>query len=106
MRSRDWIRLSADEFARLHAARPFDVVHSESTSGLGLLRQGVQRRVPFAVKFHGNYVGLAQAAVRRAAAADGMHSRVEEAKLLAWISAQHFVPVDGIYRFRACEAMV
>jgi glycosyltransferase involved in cell wall biosynthesis len=106
MRSRDWLRLSADEFARLHAAKPFDVVHSESTSGLGLLRRGVQHRVPFAVKFHGNYVGLAEAAVRRAVAADGMHSRVQEAKLLAWISAQHFVPVDGIYRFRACEAMV
>jgi glycosyltransferase involved in cell wall biosynthesis len=106
MRSPDWLRLSADEFGRLHTARPFDVVHSESTSGLGLLRRGVQRRVPFAVKFHGNYVGLAQAAVRRAAAAEGMHSRVQEAKLLAWISAQHFVPVDGVYRFRACEAMV
>jgi glycosyltransferase involved in cell wall biosynthesis len=106
MRSRDWLRLSSDEFARLHTADPFDVVHSESTSGLGLLRRGVHRRVPFAVKFHGNYLGLAQAAVRRAAVAKGMHSRVEEAKLLGWISAQHFVPIDGVYRFRACEAMV
>ena len=45
-RNPDWLKASADAFAELHAARPFDVVHSESTSALGLLRRGVHRRGP------------------------------------------------------------
>jgi glycosyltransferase involved in cell wall biosynthesis len=101
-----WLRLSAEAFERLHAENPFDVVHSESTSGLGLIRRGVHHRVPFAVKFHGNYLGLAQEAIRRGLTSDGMKRRVHEAKLLLWISGQHFIPPDTIYRFRACEAMV
>ena len=104
MRNPQWLRLSADKFSELHAERPFDVIHSESTSALGLLRLGVQHQVPFAVKFHGNYLGLAKAALRRAVSTSG--GRIPEAKHLVWITGQHFVPVDTVYRFRACEAMV
>jgi len=32
--------------------------------------------------------------------------RVREAKHLAWLTAGHFVPLDVVVRFRACEAMV
>jgi glycosyltransferase involved in cell wall biosynthesis len=104
MRNPAWLRLSSERFARLHAERPFDIVHSESTSALGLLRRGVHRRVPLAVKFHGNYLGLAQASVRRALSTPG--GRIPEAKHLVWITGQHFVPLDTVYRFRSCEAMV
>jgi glycosyltransferase involved in cell wall biosynthesis len=104
MRSPDWLRLSAETFERLHHEHPFDVVHSESTSALGLLRLGVQHYVPVAVKFHGNYLGLARAALHRAVSTPG--ARIREAKHLIWISGQHFVPLDTIYRFRQCEAMV
>jgi glycosyltransferase involved in cell wall biosynthesis len=104
-RNRDWLRASADAFEELHAERPFDVVHSESTSALGLLRRGVHRRVPLAAKFHGNYLGLAGATVGRAIRDSGVKPRVDEAKHLVWITAQHVVPPD-FTRFRACEAMV
>jgi len=104
-RNRDWLRASADAFAELHAERPFDVVHSESTSALGLLRRGVQRSVPVAAKFHGNYLGLARATIGRAVRDTGVGPRVMEAKHLVWITAQHVVPPD-FFRFRSCEAMV
>jgi len=104
-RNRDWLSESAGIFERLHKANPFDVVHSESTSGLGLLRRGVHRQVPFVAKFHGNYLGLAKETIGRAVRDSGVEPRVREAKHLVWITAQHFVPPD-IFRFRACEAMV
>jgi glycosyltransferase involved in cell wall biosynthesis len=106
MRHPLWLRRSADAFDDLHARRPFDVVHSESTSGLGLLRRNVHHRVPFAVKFHGNYLGLVKAAVGRGARASTAAARIWEAKHVVWISGQHFIPPDGVFRFRSCEAMV
>ena len=105
-RNRDWLTASAAAFDQLHAARPFDVVHSESTSALGLLRREVHRRVPVATKFHGNYLGLVGATLRRARDESGVQPRVREAKHLAWLTAGHFVPLDVVVRFRACEAMV
>lgn len=105
-RNREWLSGSAAAFDELHAARPFDAVHSESTSALGLLRRGAHRRVPLAVKFHGNYLGLAGATVRRGLGGSGWEPRVREAKHLVWLSAGHVVPADALVRFRACEAMV
>src|SRR6187549_2133958 len=81
-RSRGWLTASAAAFDGLHAARQFDVVHSESTSALGLLRRGVHRRVPLATKFHGNYLGLVGATLRRARDESGVQPRVREAKHL------------------------
>lgn len=104
-RNPDWLSSSADTFEELHAANPFDVVHSESTSGLGLLRRGVHRRVPFAAKFHGNYLGLVRATIGRAVRDTGVGPRVREAKHVAWLTLGHLVPPD-FGRFRACEAMV
>ena len=104
-RNRDWLSESAATFERLQATNPFDVVHSESTSALGLLRRGVHRRVPLAAKFHGNYLGLVGATVRRAVRDSGLAPRVREAKHVAWLTIGHVVPAD-FARFRACEAMV
>ena len=104
-RNRDWLRSSAVSYERLHAGNPFDVVHSESSSALGLLRRGVHRRVPLVAKFHGNYLGLAGATVGRAFRDSGVHARVREAKHLVWLTAGHVIPPD-FARFRACEAMV
>jgi glycosyltransferase involved in cell wall biosynthesis len=105
-RNRDWLTASAAAFDGLHAARPFDVVHSESTSALGLLRRGVHRRVPLAAKFHGNYLGLASETVKRGLREAGAAARVREAKHLVWLTAGHVVPLDVLLRFRACEGMV
>jgi D-inositol-3-phosphate glycosyltransferase len=104
-RNRDWLTASAAAFEKLHTARPFDVVHSESTSALGLLRRGVHRRVPLAAKFHGNYLGLAGATIRRGLRESGVRSRIHDAKHLVWLTAGHLIPAD-FARFRACEAMV
>jgi glycosyltransferase involved in cell wall biosynthesis len=106
MRHRGWLSRSADAFSALHAEHPFDVVHSESTSALGLLRRGVGKHVPVVAKFHGNYVGLLSATIRRARGAQHASDRVAELKHLVWISGHHFVPLDAIFRFRACEAIV
>lgn len=105
VRHHDWLRGSAERFEKLHAHRPFDVVHSESTGALGLLRRGVHRRVPVAVKFHGNYLGLVSAAINRARR-DNARRTFAEAKYIVWISLDHFVPPGTVFRFRSCEAMV
>jgi glycosyltransferase involved in cell wall biosynthesis len=106
MRHHAWLRASRAAFARLEARHRFDVVHSESTSALGLLRGGIHRRTPVAVKFHGNYLGLASAALARLRRANTGAERLTEAKHLVWISGHHFVPPDAVIRFRLCEAMV
>jgi glycosyltransferase involved in cell wall biosynthesis len=105
-RRRAWFEQSAEAFADAHAQRPFDVVHSESTSALGLLRRGVDKRVPTVVKFHGNYLGVAKETVRRALLPPKPRQVVPEAKHFVWITARHFVPPGNVTRFRACEAMV
>ena len=45
-RNRDWLTPPLTLSTDLHAARPFDVVHSESTSALGLLRRESTGEVP------------------------------------------------------------
>lgn len=104
MRHAAWLSGSHEEFARLHETRPFDLVHSESTSALGLLRRRVHEALPLVAKFHGNWLGLAGAAFARAARSP--RTFVPEAKHVVWIIGQHFLPPDNAYAFRACEAMV
>lgn len=98
-----WLRESARVFASIHSERPFDVVHSESTSALGLIRDGWHRRVPIVVKFHGNYLTFATTALRRVARREGI---VREAKGLVWMSAGHFLTRGNWYAFRPLHAMV
>ena len=106
MLNHDWISRSAELFEAVQRQRPFDVVHSESSGALGLLRRGVHRRIPVAVKFHGNFLGLAKQAGKRIGADRSPRSIVREAKSVAWLAGAHFVPFDSVYRFRVCEAMV
>ncbi len=104
MRHPAWLHASHEEFARLHEVRPFDVVHSESTSALGLIRRDVHEAVPLVAKFHGNWLGLAHAALQRGVRSP--QTVLAEAKHLAWITGQHLLPPDNAYAFRACESMV
>lgn len=99
-----WIAESYNLFARLHQQRRYGLVHSESTSGLGLLRHGVHRELPVVAKFHGNWLGLVGAAASRARRAP--HKTVRELKHAIWVTGQHFNPPDNAFAFRACEAMV
>lgn len=87
-----WLRDSLAAFRRAHAARPFDVVHAEGSSALALIRAGaVGRRPgpPLVVEFHGNFLGLARAAVQRARRSP-LHAP-REARHLVQLSRQHFV---------------
>jgi glycosyltransferase involved in cell wall biosynthesis len=102
-----WHRSSYAKFVELHRARPFDVVHSESVGALGLLQRGVNRRVlPVVVKFHGNYLGLLKASLRRARAARQIGPAVAETKHAVWLTGDWLLSRGEPYRLRACEAMV
>ena len=101
-----WLRASYTEFVRLHAERPFDVVHSESSSGLEFVRRGVNRRLPVVVMFHGSFFGLAKAQLR-----SGLRTRrplplLRAIRGVQWLATHEHLPHGNWYRFRACEAIV
>ena len=101
-----WLRESYAKFIRLHRERPFDVVHSEASSGLEYLRRGVNRRLPVVVMFHGSFLGLAKAKLRA-----GVHARrtlalLREIRAVQWLATHEHLPYGNWYRFRACEAIV
>lgn len=98
-----WHKRSTALFVQLYGERPFDVIHSEASSALGLLHGKVHHIVPTVVKFHGNYLGYMRETGRRMRAAGDL---VREAKGAVWITGQHFLPRGNWYRFRDCEAMV
>ena len=102
---RAWHRASHDEFVAAHRERPFDVIHSESTSALGLVRHNVHSTVPIVVKYHGNFIGLARANVQRAARGRTPRAIGREARSFAWLCGQHF-PRGNWWRFHGFESMV
>jgi glycosyltransferase involved in cell wall biosynthesis len=102
---RDWRHRSHGAFVRLQARRPFDVVHGQGSSALELLRRDVHREVAVVTLFHGNFLGLARAAARRARSARAPRPLLREGHRLLSLSRDHF-PHGNWYRFRACEAIV
>lgn len=101
-----WLRESYAEFVRLHAHRRFDVVHSESSSGLELVRRGVHRQMPVVVQFHGNFLSLAKANLR-----SGLRTRrplpvLRSLRAVQWLAAHDHFRAGNWHRFRACEAIV
>jgi glycosyltransferase involved in cell wall biosynthesis len=99
-----WLRASYDKFVELDRERPFDVVHSESTSAIRFLHEGVHKRIPVVAAFHGNAIGLTRASLLRARRGD-LRAKVREAKHLVWLSLEHF-QYGHWHRFRACEWIV
>ena len=99
-----WLRGSLDLFRERHAARLFDVVHSESTSALELVRRGEHRRVPLVVEYHGTLLSLLRAA-RGRARRGGARERIREAKGVVWLLGMHFQRGE-CFRFRDCEWIV
>jgi glycosyltransferase involved in cell wall biosynthesis len=97
-----WLDRFYEEFCKAHRRDPFDVIHSESTSALGLVRRNVHRSVPVVVKYHGSFLGLTRAHARRAR--DGGSLR-RELKDFLWMSRVHFGHGNW-WRFRPCEWMV
>lgn len=99
-----WLARSLETFRRLHEERRFDVIHSESTSAIGLVRRGVHRQVPMVTKFHGSGLALTRGYVRRLGSGDA-RARVREAKGLLWLFGVWFQH-GQLYRFRPCVWMV
>jgi glycosyltransferase involved in cell wall biosynthesis len=100
-----WRRRSWEAFARSNAQRPFDVVHSEGSSALELVRRGLHRRIPVVVEFHGNFLGLVKASLRRQLRSHRAAHILREQRGLARLARRHMA--KGNWRlFRACEAIV
>jgi glycosyltransferase involved in cell wall biosynthesis len=100
-----WRAQSLQAFLRLHRDRPFDVVHGEGSSALELVRTGALGRVPVVVMFHGNFIGLVKASLRRQLATPRPREVLREQRGLLHLSRRHFA--KGNWRvFRACEAIV
>jgi glycosyltransferase involved in cell wall biosynthesis len=99
-----WLPRSCEKFAELHGARPFDVIHSESTSAIGLVRRGIHRTVPTVAEFHGNAIALLRTAVQRARAGDAS-AKVRESKLFVWQFGT-WLQYGHWYRFRPCVWIV
>jgi glycosyltransferase involved in cell wall biosynthesis len=103
--SRQWRERSHEEYVRANAARPFEVVHSEGSSALELVRRGTHRTTPFVVMFHGNFVGLAKANLQRQIRARRPLDVLREQRGLFHLARRHFA--KGNWRvFRTCEAIV
>lgn len=99
-----WLPRSREMFLRLHRESPFDVVHSESTSAIGLVRSGIHRRVPLVAKFHGSGIASTRATIRRFRSG-GARDRIRETKGLVW-SLGVWAQYGHWYRFRPCVWMV
>jgi glycosyltransferase involved in cell wall biosynthesis len=100
-----WLQASHAEFVRAHSARPFDVVHGEGSSALGLVLAGDHREVPLVTMFHSVYTGLVKASFRRALIGKTPLNVLREARYFLHISSIHFSHGNW-YRFRPCEVIV
>lgn len=101
---RDWLRGSHRAFVERHHSRPFDVIHSESSSALELVRRGVPHTVPFTALIHGSFLGLARAQWNRARNGD-LRAKVREAKGFVWMCGLYTQRGECV-RFRPYDWMV
>lgn len=100
-----WRARSYEAFARLGAGTPFDVVHGEGSSALELVRRGTHRATPIVNMFHGNFVGLVEASLRRQLRARRPLAVLREQRGLLTLARRHFA--KGNWRvFRACESII
>jgi glycosyltransferase involved in cell wall biosynthesis len=104
--SRPWGRRSAELYAGLAAETPFDVVHSESTGAMGLVRAGLPGNAALVAKFHGNFHGYVRAQFRQGWRAHRRgHGLLRAARRSARTAAVHYG--QGHWRaFRDVEGMV
>jgi glycosyltransferase involved in cell wall biosynthesis len=103
--NRQWRKRSYETFRRLDATQAFDIVHSEGSSALELVRRGMHRKTPLVVMFHGNFVGLARASLQRQLRTRSPRDVLREQRGLAALARRHLA--KGNWRiFRDCEAIV
>jgi glycosyltransferase involved in cell wall biosynthesis len=99
-----WLRRSWEAFLALQRERPFDVIHSESSSAIGLVRRRIHRRVPLVVEWHGSTISLVRAALARARSGD-IRAKLRETKGLVWLAGEYFQHGHW-YRFHPCVWIV
>jgi glycosyltransferase involved in cell wall biosynthesis len=97
-----WPASVVEAFRAAQQRKPFNVIHSESTSALPLA-QIVRGSTPVVVKYHGNYIGLARAHVRRMLSRPRTAHR--EAAGLYHVTRVHFGHGNA-WAFRDCISMV
>ena len=83
----NWLARFNEAFLDAHAREPFDVVHSESTSALGLVHHKVHRQVPIVVMFHGNFLMRTMAGISRARKGSPLRREVMD---FLWLCRVHF----------------
>jgi glycosyltransferase involved in cell wall biosynthesis len=101
-----WLRESYATFVRLHAARPFDVIHSESSCAVEHVRRGVHRQVPLVAMFHGALLGAVRARLRSGLRAKRPVPILRALRQVQWLATHEHFRHGNWYRFRACEAIV
>jgi glycosyltransferase involved in cell wall biosynthesis len=101
-----WLRESYAEFVRLHAERPFDALHSESSSAVEHVRRGVHRRLPVVVMVHGALLGLAKARLRSGLRTRRLVPMLRAIRGVQWLATHEHFRHGNWYRFRPCEAIV
>jgi glycosyltransferase involved in cell wall biosynthesis len=101
-----WLRESYAEFMRLHAERPFDVLHSESSSAVEHVRRGVHRRLPVVVMIHGDFFGAAKGQLSTARRTRRPLPLLRALRRIEWIARHEYLRHGNWYRFRPCEAIV
>ena len=101
-----WLRESYAEFVRVHAERPFDVLHSESSSAVEHVRRGVHRSVPLVAMFHGAFLGAAKGYLTSAWRTHHPLPLLRAMRRIEWIARHEYLRHGNWYRFRACEAIV
>jgi glycosyltransferase involved in cell wall biosynthesis len=89
----------------LLGTRTFDVLHSQSSSALSLVRRPVPGQPPIVLSLHGNYLSIVGASIRSGLAARSPRGAARAAQSIVHLSSLHFR--DGNWRaFRDCEASV
>jgi glycogen(starch) synthase len=101
-----WLRESYAEFMRLHAERPFDVLHSESSSAVEHVRRGVHRRLPVVVMIHGDFFGAVKGQLSTARRTRRPLPLLRALRRIEWIARHEYLRHGNWYRFRPCEAIV
>lgn len=106
-RSFGWIRESSTIFFEEHSRRPYDLLHSESTSAAGLLTSRSTRyRPPITVRFHGNLLGELRATRGRLIEEPSAYSALRELRAAVHATAVHFRQPKAIGGFRSSQIIV
>jgi glycosyltransferase involved in cell wall biosynthesis len=99
------LRQLYERFVALHDRNAFDVVHSESEAGVDLLKNRVDRTVPVVVMFHGVFLGLLWASLKRGFRERTVRGAARELKAMAFLVLRH-AEHGNWYRYRHCEAII